>query len=159
MAEPKEKDVYGKFGKILPMLLPPDKDIVISIKKACSDNGIRAGTILTAVGTLQKLTITNPPTDKAKTGTVFSLPKVRPGPLQILSLVGVICEKDGGELHVHLHGSFVDKYGKVHGGHLEEGGSPVLIRTEVVIGEIADVRMIERFDDVTGETEFSIKRL
>ena len=159
MAEPKENDVYGKFGKILPILVTLGKDLISSIKKACSDNGIRSGTILTAVGTLQKSTITNPPTDKAKTGTVFSLPKVIPGPLQILSLVGVICEKDSGELYVHLHGSFVDKYGKVHGGHLEEGESPALIRTEVVIGEIADIRMIERFDDVTGETEFSIKRL
>jgi len=159
MAEPKEKDVYGKFGKILPILVTPGKDLISSIKKACSDNGIRAGTILTAVGTLQKSTITNPPTDKAETGTVFSLPKVIPGPLQILSLVGVICEKDSGELHVHLHGSFVDKYGKLHGGHLEEGESPALIRTEAIIGEIADIRMLESFDDVSGETELSIERL
>lgn len=159
MAEPREKDVCGKFGKILPILLSPDKDLISSIKKVCNDNGIRSGTILTAVGSLQKLTITNPPSDNAKTGTVFSLPRVIPGPLQILSLVGVICERDSGELHVHLHGSFVDQYGKVHGGHLEEGESPVLRRTEAVIGEIADVRMIERFDEVTGDTEFSIERL
>ena len=159
MAEPKEKYMCGKPGKILPILLPPDKDLISSIKKACTDNGIRSGTILTAVGSVQKSTITNPPSDKAKTGTVFSPPKVIPGPLQILSLVGIICEKDSGELYVHLHGSFVGQDGKVHGGHLEEGESPVLRRTEAVIGEIADVRMIESFDEVTGHTEFSIERL
>jgi predicted DNA-binding protein with PD1-like motif len=73
--------------------------------------------------------------------------------------VGVICEKDGGELHVHLHASVVDENGKVYGGHLLEGESPVLRRTEVVIGEIADVRMTEKYDEVTGEVEFSTKRL
>lgn len=159
MDETMEKDVYGKFGKILPILVPPGKDLISCIKKVCNDNGIRAGTILTAVGTLQKSTITNPPSDKAKTGTVFSLPKVIPGPLQILCLVGVICEKDNGELYVHLHGSFADQYGKLHGGHLEEGESPALRRTEAIIGEIADIRMLESFDETTGNTELSIERL
>ena len=158
MAEPKGKDVYGKFGKILPLLLTPDKDIVINIKKACSDNGIRAGTILTAVGSLQKATITHHASAKAKNHTM-SLPKVVPGPLQILSLVGIICEKDGGELHVHLHASVVDENGKVYGGHLVEGESPVLRRTEIVIAEIADLSMMEKFNERTGETEFSTKRL
>jgi predicted DNA-binding protein with PD1-like motif len=158
MAEPGEKNACGKFGRVLPMLLPPDKDLVSSIKKACNDNGIRSGTIQTAVGSLQKATITHPPSDEAKTGTVFSLPKVIPGPLQILSLVGVIFEKDSGELHVHIHGSFVDQNGKVYGGHLVEGESPVLRRTEAVISEITNVRMIEKFDEVTGHTEFSIER-
>jgi predicted DNA-binding protein with PD1-like motif len=158
MAEPKGKDVYGKFGKILPILLTPDKDIVINIKEACSDNGIRAGTVLTAVGSLHKATVLHHASGKVKTSTL-SPPKVIPGPLQILSLVGVICEKDGGELHVHLHASVVDENGKVYGGHLLEGESPVLRRTEVVIGEIADVRMTEKYDEVTGEVEFSTKRL
>ena len=142
MAEPREKDVCGKFGKILPMLLPPDKDLISSIKKACNDNGIRSGTIQTAVGSLQKLTVMHHASDKAKTATHLSLPKVIPGPLQFLSLAGVICESDSGELHAHLHGSFVDQHGKVYGGHLVEGENPVLRRTEVVISEIADVRMV-----------------
>ena len=159
MAEPREKDVCGKFGKILPILLPPDKDLISSIKKACNDNGIRSGTILTAVGSLQKLTVMHHSSSKAKTAAFFSPHKVIPGPLQFLSLAGVIFEKDSGELHVHLHGSFVNQHGKIHGGHLVEDENPVLRRTEVVIGEIADVKMIERYDEATGDTEFSIKRL
>jgi predicted DNA-binding protein with PD1-like motif len=159
MAEQREENAYGKFGKILPIMLPPNKDLISSIKKTCNDNGIRSGNILTAVGSLQKLIITNPIKDTAKTGKVFTLPKVIPGPLQILSLVGVICERDSRELHVHLHGSFADQNGKVYGGHIEEGDSPVLRRTEVVIGEISDIRMLERFDEVTGHTEFIIERL
>ena len=54
MAEAKNKNVLGKFDKILPILLPPDEDLISSIKQACQDNGIRSGTILTAVGSLQK---------------------------------------------------------------------------------------------------------
>ena len=158
MAEPKGNDIYGKLGKIIPILLTPDKDIVINIKDTCRDNGIRAGTILTAVGSLQKATITHHASAKAKNHTM-SLPKIVPGPLQILSLAGIICEQDGGELHVHLHASVVDENGKVYGGHLVEGESPVLRRTEVVIGEIADLEMMERYNEVTGEVEFSTKRL
>ena len=158
MAEPKGKDIYGKLGKIIPILLTPDKDIVINIKEACRDNGIRAGTVLTAVGSLQKATITHHASAKAKNHTM-SPPKVVPGPLQILGLVGIIGEKEGGELNVHLHVTVVNENGQVYGGHLVEGENPVLRRTEIVIAEIADLSMMEKFNERTGETEFSVKRL
>jgi predicted DNA-binding protein with PD1-like motif len=153
MAKPNRKSVYGKSGRILPIMLPPDKDLITSIKKTCNDNEIRAGTILTAVGSLQKLTVTIPVPSE-----LFSPPYVIDGPLQVLSLVGIIFEKDSGELDVHIHGSFMGQDGIVHGGHLVEGECPVLRRLEAVIGEIADVRLLERFGD-TMHPEFSVETL
>jgi len=126
MDESRENDLYAKFGRIVVKQLPPNSDLVEGIKKTCVDNGICCGAILTTVGSRKDLVI--------------------PGPLQVLSLVGVIFEKDTGEMDVHIHGSFLGVDGKIYGGDLE-GKSPVLARLVTVIGEVTDVRLIEGFDE------------
>jgi predicted DNA-binding protein with PD1-like motif len=146
-------NVCGKIGRILPMMPPENEDLIGSIKKACNNNGIRAGAILTAVGSLKKLTVMIPSASE-----LFSPPHVMEGPQQVVSLEGVIFQKDNGETDVHIHGSFIGPDGMVHAGHLVEGECPVLRRLEAIIGEIADVRLIERFGD-TPHPEFSVEPL
>lgn len=147
MAEARAKNVCAKFGKIIPAQLPTDKDLISSIKQVCKDNGIRSGTILSTVGSLRKLTIEGVVTSTtSKTGLDFGPPRVIPGPLQVLNLGGFIFETDKGEMDTHIHGTFSSMEGKIYGGHLIEDGCPIATRLVTVIGEIADVRLIERLD-------------
>jgi hypothetical protein len=146
MAESREKDLCAKFGRIVVKQLPPNSDLVEGIKKTCVDNGIRYGAILTTVGSVHELSIVVPGPMLKDKHEASRKDLVIPGPLQVLSLVGVIFEKDTGEMDVHLHGSFLGVDGKIYGGDLE-GKSPVLARLVTVIGEVADVRLIEKFDE------------
>ena len=155
MAEPR-----AKLGKIIVRQLPTNTDLVESIKKICADNGIRYGTILSTVGSLRKLTIECVvPSDKSGSGFDFGPPRVIPGPLQVLSLAGVIFETDKGEMDTHIHGSFSDSEGKVYGGHLIEGENPIATRLVTVIGEIADVSLIERYDEESGHRLLQVEPL
>jgi predicted DNA-binding protein with PD1-like motif len=147
MAKASAKGVYGKLGKIVSRQLPINTDLLEGIMKLCTDNGIRRGAILTTVGSLRKLSVLVPgPMQEGKTeATTKTL--VVPGPLQILSLVGVIFETDKGEMTSHIHGSFIGADGKIYGGDLIDGENPALARLVTVIGEVTDVSWIEKFDE------------
>ena len=154
MAEPK-----AKLGRIIVKQLPTNSDLVEGIKKICVDSGIRYGAILTTVGSLRELGIEVPGPIRKDRSEATMKDVVLPGPLQVLSLIGVIFEKDTGEMDVHIHGSFLDAQGKIHGGHLLEGKNPILARMVVVIGEVADVSMIEGFDEESRQRFLHVKRL
>lgn len=147
MAESGGKGIYGRLGKIVTRQLPTNSDLVEGIKKICVDSGIRYGAILTTVGSLRELGIEVAGPIRKDRSEATMKEVVIPGPLQVLSLIGVIFEKDTGEMDVHIHGSFLNAQGEIHGGHLVEGKNPILARMVAVIGEIADVSMIEGFDE------------
>ena len=141
----------AELGRTIVKQLPNDEDMVESIKKACIEHGIRYGVILSTVGTLRHLTFeTVAPSGKTRAGTVFGSRFIIPGPMQIVSLEGVIYEIETGELTVHIHGSFADIQGKVYGGDVVEGENPVATRVVAVIAEISAVKLIERLDDKSG---------
>ena len=149
----------AKSGKIVPAQLPTGEDLISSIKKACNDNGIRYGAILSTVGSLRKLTLeVVVSSKKSRTGTDFGPPQVIPGPLQVISLEGVIFETTEGEMDTHIHGTFVSEGGKIYGGHLVEGGSPIATRLVTVIGEFAGVSLIEKLDEASGHRILHIER-
>ena len=47
------------------------------------------------------------------------------GPIAICGAQGMICELENGGIEPHLHITFVDSNGHLHGGHLEAGTAPV----------------------------------
>ena len=98
------------------------------------------------------------PSDKGS-GFDFGPPKVIPGPLQVLNLGGAIFETDTGEMDTHIHGSFADSEGSVYGGHLIEGENPIATRLVTVIGEIADVSLVEKYDEESGHRLLHVKSL
>ena len=156
MPEIRAKHVCGKFGRIVPLRLLPGTDLMNGLKKVCEDNGVRYGTILTAIGSLRKLTTqVLVPNEKAKMGAAYTEPSTIPGPIEILGIQGVIFETDTGEVALHLHGIFCDKDGKTYGGHLVPGENPILATLDAVIGEIADVKLIRRYDEETELGLFS----
>jgi len=151
MSELRMKQACGRIGKALVVRLLPHTDLMDGLKKACEDNGIKGGAVLTAIGTVRQLTIQIlVPNEKAKVGAAYCDPVVIPGPIEILALQGVIFETETGEIALHLHGTFCDKDGKTLGGHLVPGGNPILATLDAVIGEVADARMMRRPDDETG---------
>ncbi|MEE9399169.1 MAG: PPC domain-containing DNA-binding protein [Dehalococcoidales bacterium] len=156
MAEPREK-----LGKILVRQLPTDTDLIKSIKKLCTDNGIRYGAILSSIGSLRQLEIEGVVVSKKSgSGTDFGPPRIIPGPLQVLNLDGIIFDKgETGEMDAHIHGAFVDMAGKIYGGHIMEGGSIIATRLVVVIGEVADVSLTEKYDEKSGHRLLHVKPL
>ena len=160
MAQTGQKNSCGKLGKVLPITLPPGKDLFESLKTACKENGIRYAAILSTVGSVRQLTVEGVVASKdSKTGTQFGPPKVIPGPLQLMSLEGIIYESEKGEMDAHVHGVFVDPDGVIHSGHLIEGGSPIATRLVTVLGEIAGVKVVERLDKQSGHLVVSAERV
>lgn len=155
MATPK-----AKLGKIVVRQLPTNADLMQSIKKVCVDEGIHSGIILTAVGSLHKLTVEGVVRSTTTgSGTAFGPPKVIPGPLQLLTLGGFIFQNDKGEMDVHLHITVADTDGKINGAHLIEGGSPIATRLQVAIAEVANVRLVEKYDESIRHFMMNIEQL
>ncbi len=160
MAELKAKYVCGKFGKMIPARLLTGTDLMNGIKKVCEDNGVRYGAVLVAIGSVRKLTYqVLGPKEETKLGAAYTEPQVIPGPVEVLGIQGVIFETEEGEMVLHLHGSFSDKDGKVYGGHVVQGGNPILATLDVVIGEVTDARLIRRYDEETDLNLFTPEQL
>ncbi len=156
MAELRTKCVCGKFGKIIPVRLLPGTDLMNGLKKVCEDNGVRHGTLLTAIGSLRKLTIQLlAPNEKVKLGAAYTKPQTIPGPIEILGIQGVILETETGEVVLHLHGIFCDKDGKTFGGHIVPDENPVLATLDAVISEVTGVKLTRRYDEETELNLFS----
>lgn len=154
MAVPQEK-----LGKIIVRQLPTKTDLVGSIMKACADSGIRYAAILAAVGSLQQLRMEGVVRSTTTgSGTDFAPPRVIPGPLQLVNMSGIIFDNEKGEMDNHIHGSVVDTDGKLYGGHFMEG-SPIATRLVVVIGAIADVKLVERYDETIRHRLLHIESL
>ena len=156
MAELRTKHVCGELSRVIPLRLLPGTDLINGLKKVCEDNGVRHGAILSAIGTLRKLTIQIfVPNEKTKLGAAYDPPQTIPGPIEIMGIQGVIFETESGEVALHLHGVFCDKDGKTLGGHIVPGENPVLATLDAVIGEVAGVRMMRRYDEETDLNLFS----
>jgi len=111
---------------ILQFRAKPEVDLLLAIKEAVEENGIRAGVIVSGIGALKKAVFRN----------LKQFPKkfpVVPGdrlylevekPMELVSLAGWIAPKKNGgvEVHAHFSASTVESDTIVTlGGHLTEG--------------------------------------
>lgn len=149
-----------RMGRLLVRQLPTNTDLVGSIKKACADNGIRYGAILSTVGSVRQVKMEGVVvSSKTGSGTDFGPPRIIPGPLQVLGLEGVIYDSEKGEMDAHVHGTFVNTAGEIFGGHVMEGDSTIATRLVIVIGEVADVTLTERYDKKSGHQILHVEPL
>ncbi len=120
----------------------PQGDHSTDVLVGAASNGIEAGVLLSAVGSLGVATLRMAAAIETKKWN---------GPLEIVSATGTI-SKHG--LHIHL--SVSDEEGNVFGGHLKDG---CMIRTtvELVIGIIPDVKFKRELDPKTGFKELIIE--
>jgi predicted DNA-binding protein with PD1-like motif len=141
----------GQFGRMLPVRLRTGTDLTNGLKTICEEAGVRYGAVLLGIGSLRRLSyqVLTPKPD-TKLGAGYTDPTVIPGPVEILSLQGVIFQSEEGETLLHLHGTFSDKTGKAYAGHVVAGENPILATLDGVIAEAAGVRMVRRMDEEVG---------
>lgn len=121
----------------------PGDDLKAKLIEIVKDKEIKAGLILTCVGSLDGACLRMAGAKETK--------KLE-GQFEIVSLVGTLCQDD-----VHLHISISGEEGHVFGGHLKEG-CMIDTTAEIVIGELKDSVFNREFDEKTGYKELSIER-
>lgn len=128
--------------RVYALRLRPGQDLRRELEKFTKERGIRAGFVVTAVGSLQKASLRLADQSDA---TGFE------GKFEIVSLVGTLTQ-DG----VHLHASISDGTGRTVGGHLVEG-CLVYTTAEIVIGEATGMEFRRETDKSTGYKELTIR--
>ncbi|HMI09150.1 MAG TPA: PPC domain-containing DNA-binding protein [Candidatus Saccharimonadales bacterium] len=125
--------------------LKPGADLKSSIEEVIKQNTIKAGFIVTCVGGLEQATV-------RMAGAKPDAQDIRTfkDDFEIVSLVGTVSTNG-----THLHISFSDNEGNVHGGHLKEG-TIIHPTAEIVIGINNDVEIKREMDKETGFTELVV---
>ena len=123
----------------------PGNDLILGIEEACERSAVRSGAISCCIGSLKEASFMFLVPFDNQMGSAYCDPVTIEGPVEILSAQGTIGEEEG-KLFVHLHGSFVDKEGRVHGGHLIKGQNPVLFTAEIMVCQWDGARMLRLYD-------------
>jgi predicted DNA-binding protein with PD1-like motif len=129
--------------KTYALRLRPGQDLRRELERFAKEQKLRAGLVLTAVGSLTKASLRLADQSEA---TQFE------GKFEIVSLVGTL-SPDG----PHLHVSLSDKTGRTIGGHLVEGCT-VYTTVELVLGEVEGVRFTREQDAGSGYKELRVTR-
>ncbi|HVG31857.1 MAG TPA: PPC domain-containing DNA-binding protein [Pyrinomonadaceae bacterium] len=130
-------------ARIFVLRLKPGQDLREELEKLTKASNIRAGFIVTAVGSLQKASLRL--ADQTATSTFMQK-------FEIVSLTGTL-STDG----VHLHIALSDTEGKTIGGHLVSG-SIIYTTAEIVIAEARDLFFTREMDAQTGYKELKVHK-
>lgn len=131
--------------RTLAVRLTPGIDLRDALKQLTAEHALRAGLILTCVGSLAQARLRMP----GAAGTP-EIVRDYAGPMEIISLTGTL-GPDGMHVHIGLSG----RDGACVGGHLMRG---CLVHTtaELVIGELTDVEFRRLSDPRTGYLELAV---
>lgn len=132
--------------KQLSFRLHPGELLKEAIEKRVKENDIKAGVVLSMVGSLENAVLR-----MANTTFGNQVMKKWNGPFEIVSGTGTI-SKDG----CHIHIALADTEGNVIGGHLRDG-CIVKYTAEIVVGIFDDVVFHRRMDSDTGFHELEIE--
>ncbi len=123
--------------------LLPGHDLKQELQRFVQEKNIRAGCIVTCVGSVQQAALRFAGRDAT---SVFEQR------FEIVSLTGTL-SVDG----VHLHIALADENGITLGGHVMEGNI-VYTTAEIVLAELPSVEFKREFDPVTGYKELSVQQ-
>jgi len=127
--------------KTYALRLHPGQDLKKSLVAFSQTHNLRAGFILTCVGSLSQAGL-----------RLAARPETRiyTDKYEIVSLTGTLCPQG-----VHLHISISDGAGMTLGGHLQDGN---IVRTtaELVIGDLTGVSFSRPLDQETGYDELVV---
>lgn len=130
----------GKPGRCLTFRLGPGTDLMTGLKSMAQEHGFKAAYIPVIIGGVNEATLeVATPSKESPVGVIAKVIKLT-GPIAICGAQGMICELEDGTLEPHLHITFVDANGHLHGGHLETGTAPVTTTADVVMQEVLEVR-------------------
>lgn len=127
--------------KTLALRLKPEQDLRQALETFTQEKDIKAGFILTAIGSLKQANIRF---------ANQSISTVLQDKFEILSLNGTL-SKSG----IHLHIAIADCQGKTIGGHLETG-CIIYTTAEIVIGVSEDFAFTRTIDAQTGYKELEV---
>ena len=127
--------------KIFALRLKTNMDLKQSLTEFVDLKNIKAGFILTAIGSLKQATIRFANQSNSK---------IVNEKFEILSLNGTLATTG---LHIHI--SIADKEGKTIGGHLDNG-CIIYTTAEIVIGASEEFTFIRTIDEQTGYKELEI---
>ncbi|MBD2061694.1 DNA-binding protein [Funiculus sociatus GB2-A5] len=127
--------------KVFAIRLKPNQDLKKSLKEFSVQQDIKAGFILTAIGSLKQATIRFA---NQNDSTVLN------DKFEILALNGTLATTG-----IHLHIAISDKQGKTIGGHLDNG-CIIYTTAEIVIGESENFTFLRTLDEQTGYQELEI---
>ncbi|WP_070966969.1 PPC domain-containing DNA-binding protein [Vibrio sonorensis] len=116
-------------------------DLKQSIKKLVDDNRVKAGTILSCVGSLSSINLRL----AGASQTLFLHSS-----FEIVSVVGTLTPD-----HQHIHISVADGEGKVIGGHLLDG-AVIDTTAELIIAKLDQLHFSREIDSQTGFTELKL---
>lgn len=150
----------GEFGRAVVAKIEPGSDLLSSLREVAMRHGIRCGVILSAVGSLSRVTIRNLkefPTEFPITDGNREFYTAEGKPFEILSLSGSIVPREDGEIAVHAHLAVSTVSGGrpvVLGGHLVEGNA-TYVMTEVAIAEVKGINVSRRLHPERRSWELS----
>jgi uncharacterized protein len=132
--------------RALAFRLTPGTDLRAELERLTQAHALRAGCILTCVGSLSHARLRMPgvPGEAERFTSLVE-------PLEIVSLTGTL-GPDG----PHVHISLARRDGACIGGHLVEG-CRVHTTAELVIGDLLDVEFRRSLDPATGYNELTVE--
>lgn len=144
----------GRSGRTIVARLRPGTDLMTGLADIARENNIKAAYIPVIIGGVNKATIeVATPSDKSPVGVVAKKIELT-GPIAICGAQGMICEKEDGSIEPHLHITFVDSNGHLHGAHLEAGTAPVTTTADVIMQEVLGVKFGRGYDEDIKTTLF-----
>ena len=118
-------------SRFVALRLDPGEDVLLSLRAAVAEQGIRNAAILSGVGSLDRYHFHVVKTTNMPPGNTFVRGE---GPFDILTVTGLVVN---GQVHAHITFSNTEL---AMGGHLEEG-CRVLTFAVVVMAEAVDVNL------------------
>lgn len=135
--------MHANHTRMHAIRLKPGQDLRQEIEAYVQAHGIRAGWMVTCVGSLTRVVLR---LANQTEGTTYT------GHFEIVTLAGTLSTTG-----CHLHLSFSDSTGTTLGGHLLPG-SLVYTTAEIVIGENTDMEFTREKDGTTPWEELQIKK-
>lgn len=127
--------------KVFALRLKPNQDLKESLKNFVIEQDIKAGFVLTAIGSLKQATLRFA---NQNISTVLT------DKFEIISLNGTLATEG-----IHLHIAIADQSGKTLGGHLDNG-CIIYTTAEIVIGTSNEFNFSRTIDQQTGYKELEI---
>ena len=135
----------------------PKTDLIAGIKAICREHGVKNGTIVSCIGSLNYARfVWATPDPLLKAGFKYGEPAVVAGPIEFIAAQGTIGTlKD--EISVHMHIVVTDDNGKTWAGHIQDEGNPVCLTIEIVILAFDGLEIVRELDTESGMTLFGVK--
>jgi predicted DNA-binding protein with PD1-like motif len=145
-------------SSILFTRLPPGADVIEALEQVLNEAGIRAGTIVSCIGSLRSASFHIAVPADNPIGASYSEPIGVNGPLELLGGQGTVGPDEKGDIFIHLHAVFSDGKGNLRGGHLVKGGNPVLITCEITMACLEGMHIQRKYDPEVDMAVFNIQR-